>query len=123
MIARRAPLRRSSRPLTRRAKNIAPNPAAAARRRKHYAKILAAPEYKAARAEAMKRSAASWMGVPRCEAPDIYGRCQETHNLEAHHKRYPKGRKLAADDLEIRCKPHHEFAESQKLHKRNRRSR
>lgn len=114
------------------------NPIATAKRKRGYRKMLSGKEYKAARAEAFERA------YGRCEIwvawTDFQTRgsatpfeltgtinATTTHvqrcpialpsSLHAHHKRYPKGRKLTAADLTICCKPHHEYLESLKPHK------
>lgn len=97
--------------------------------------MLAGKEYRSARAEAMERAGNRCEGTSsmridpvdvRVTGEGIYGatahfytytRCTSTENLHAHHLRYPKSRPLTASDLKILCKFHHEFAESQKMHK------
>lgn len=89
--------------------------------------MLSGKEYRAARAEAMERAGNRCeMSVPLLA--DIGNnvarhvelgmrRCPETERLHAHHRHYPKTRTLEASDLLIVCKPHHEYLESQKMHK------
>lgn len=115
---KRSAIKRSTKPIRK------VNPKAKAKRVIGYRKMLASKEYKAARAEAMERAG------DRCEATiDVYDtscgkitrvytqRCAWRWDLHAHHLRYPKVRPLAASDLKILCKHHHEQAESLKPHK------
>jgi hypothetical protein len=100
------------------------NPRQQAKRKAGYRKLLAGKEYKAARAEAMARA----MG--QCEQHFQHSeyftggitltqwrRCANVGDLHAHHLRYPKSRPLAARDLMILCRYHHEQAEILKPHK------
>lgn len=116
------------------------NPVAKAKRKKGYQKMLRSKEYKAARAEAMLRAGKQcevWLSTetypsygPIMIPPYTAGntvtthvwRCEATEDLEAHHLRYPKGRKIEGRDLTIACKPHHDYLESLKPHKRYRRA-
>lgn len=101
------------------------NPIAKAKRKAAYRKMLSGKEYKAARAEAMGRAEhrCEQEGVMTLHWSEEYGlhekpsRCQREEGLHAHHLRYPKTRPLAARDLKILCRIHHEEAESQKPHK------
>lgn len=119
----RKPLKRSQKPIRK------VNPKAKAKRVERYRKMLSGKEYRAARAEAMKRARGqcelwlSWTNVSyETGAPlpfEYTGtvnattthvqRCPATLDLHAHHKSYPKGRKLTAAHLIICCKPHHEW--------------
>lgn len=111
------------------------NPRRQAKRKAGYRKLLSGREYRAARAEAMKRAGGQCEGWKAMHVQPVnvltigggitnatasfytYDRCPETENLHAHHLRYPKSRPLAASDLKILCKWHHEAAESQKMGK------
>lgn len=113
------------------------NPKAKAKRVRGYRKMLAGKEYRVARAEAFERARnqcelwLSWTDVSYASGnalPFLYTgttsattthvqRCPEILDLHAHHKKYPKGRKLTASDLTICCKPHHTYLESLKPHK------
>lgn len=114
----------------------ATNPVATAKRKARYRKMLASPEYKAAKKEALRRAGnqceffvrTTIRSVPvivpeGCGISDArveyheHERCPETESLHAHHKTYPKTRPLVASDLKILCKPHHEMAEAAKPHK------
>lgn len=90
-----------------------------AKRKAGYRKMLSGKEYKAARAEAMKRAGnrCEWRWGPFEVKPGFAPRCIETENLHAHHLSYPKTRLLDALDLLILCKWHHEYFESQKMGK------
>lgn len=79
---------------------------------------MRSPEYKAARAGAMKRSGG------RCEWEErIFGpveekrRCPETSGLHFHEEHYARGRILTAADGKMLCWPHHRRAEKRKPHK------
>jgi hypothetical protein len=119
MISRRTAIQRTR--IKRSTKPIPKvNPRRQAKRKAGYRKMLASPEYKSARAEALERAG------DKCEEimhPEFYGqrttawRCGEVKGLHAHHLRYPKTRPLASSDLKILCKWHHEQAESLKPHK------
>lgn len=87
--------------------------------------MLSGKEYKAARAEAMKRADGMCEGTVDVLFRSHNGagiafvpqRCFALEDLHAHHLRYPKSRPLAASDLQILCKTCHTRAESRKLHK------
>lgn len=89
------------------------NPERLAKRKAGYRKMLAGKEYREARRLAMLRAG------NMCEFGITEGRwqCFEGEDLHAHHLHYPKSRPLEARDLLIVCKRHHEFLESQKMHK------
>lgn len=92
------------------------NPRKQAKRKAGYRKLLAGKEYKAARAEAFNRAGFQCERIIYLE-PAVSLRCLATEELQAHHIRYPKVRRLEASDLQILCKPHHEMAEAAKMHK------
>ena len=127
---KRSAIKRSTKPIRK------VNPKAKAKRKIAYRKMLAGKEYKAARAEAMARAGNrcelwwSWTtyhdpypGLPFTHTAASAAlttnaqRCEAVEGLHAHHKSYPKSRKLLASDLTICCKPHHEYLESQKMGK------
>lgn len=95
------------------------NPRQQAKRKAGYRKLLSGKEYKAARAEAMKRAEGQceFMGTISNSIAAVPVRCVEMDRLQAHHLSYPKTRPLAASDLLIVCKWHHSRAESQKMGK------
>lgn len=96
------------------------NPRRKAKRTALYRKMLAGKEYKAARAEAMERAQGNCEFTTRMrrgEVGNFLFRCGQPEALHAHHLSYPKTRPLAASDLLIVCKFHHEYLESLKPHK------
>jgi hypothetical protein len=113
---KRSPLPPRSKPLKRSTPIRKVNPEAKAKRvakqRKHYASA----EYKAARKEAMERAGnqCEWRfeDHPYLGVAVMYGRCESTEALEAHHLRYPKSRPLRSSDLEILCRCHHQLTEA-----------
>jgi hypothetical protein len=141
-VIRKSYLKRSQKPISRsaiRKKTRKPirkvNPKAKAKRVVRYKKMLASPEYRAARKEAMERAGNQCEGMLAMRIDPVsvkvigdgisnaaawfytYTRCTVTESLHAHHLRYPKSRPIEASDLKILCRFHHEFAESQKLGK------
>lgn len=110
----RKPIKHSSKPIRK------VNPVAKAKRTARYRKMLSGKEYKAARAEAMERAQGMCEFTTRMRRGEIGNflfRCGQPKALHAHHLSYPKTRPLAASDLLIVCKYHHEYLESQKLGK------
>lgn len=100
------------------------NPRRQARRKAGYRKLLSGKEYRAARAEALVRAGNrceyaghGFMRWLEGESIPISHRCSETDALHAHHIRYYHSRLITATDLQILCRPHHELAESRKMHK------
>jgi hypothetical protein len=88
------------------------------RRRARNAKRMRSPEYKAAKAGAMKRAG----GRCEFEARTTTGilRCPQTEHLQFHERSYARGRTLTSDDGQILCFAHHRRAERQKPHKAHR---
>lgn len=88
------------------------NPERQAKRKAGYRKLLSGKEYRRARDGALIRAEG------QCEFfMGGFQRCSETYRLHAHHLRYPKTRPLAPSDLTMVCRWHHEYLESQKMHK------
>lgn len=122
-MKRKSWMKKSSKPMPKR------NPKKAAKRKAGYRKMLRSKEYLDAKAEAMERAGyrcehtgkvvVAWTTVvPGVKGSQtLWQRCISNSDLEAHHLRYPKSRKLRADDLKILCRFHHEYAESEKMHK------
>lgn len=88
--------------------------------------MLSGKEYKAARAEAMKRADGQCEFVTNVHGDPKYPawvtrvvRCDTffPEDPHAHHLSYPKSRPLEASDLLIVCTYHHEYLESLKPHK------
>lgn len=122
-MIRRTPIKRSGSPIKRSGRPRKSNPKRIAKRKAAYRKMLSGKEYKAARAEAMERAGnqCEFGGAVMRLYPSIkripLWRCEEVENLHAHHLRYPKTRPVEARDLKIVCRVHHEYLESQKMHK------
>jgi len=122
-MKRGSPLKRS--PIKRRSSKPIPkvNHKRKVKRKIAYRKMLAGKEYQVARDEAFVRAghqceAMMQIAHPLKPSKSLgLARCGVVDPLQAHHLRYPKSRPVEARDLLIVCKEHHEYLESQKMHK------
>lgn len=113
---KRSSLSRGRSPMKRKTKMKQSNPQRMAKRRKIEAKDRRSPHTKEIERQARERSGG------RCESEidaHLMGevltfRCTTEEGLEMHHKRYPKGRKLTVDDVQMLCDPCHNRIESLK---------